>query len=145
MTHDFNRFPELANAQMDFYYHESPHKQILYDFSAVVTKVIDGDTIRVKWSERDFEFPIRMLNTNAPEMNEDGGDISKSWLEDMILDEEVLIAIDPKQRVGKWGRLLGIIYHDGLNINETSIFMGVATTFENRNEGKIQEIEAWLV
>jgi endonuclease YncB( thermonuclease family) len=137
--HDFVLFPELTNSQMEFYYLQSPHKQILYDFRAEVVKVIDGDTIRVKWSERDFDFPVRFLGTNAPEMNE-GGEESKSWLENMILEKEVEILIDPKQRVGKWGRILGTIYQGGLNINDMSIMLGMATSFENRNEGKLPNI-----
>lgn len=145
--HDFKRFPELANAQMSFYYWASPHKQIFNDFRAICTKVIDGDTIRVKWSERDFEFPIRMLDTNAPEMNEEGGEVSRSWLEKQILNKEIEIIIDANQRVGKWGRLLGTIMQGGLNINQQSIIQGFATSFENRNEGKLPDINKvikWL-
>jgi len=140
MAHDFKRFPELANSQMDFYYFASPHKQILYDFRGFVVKVIDGDTIRVKCAFRDFDFPVRMLDTNAPEMNE-GGEAAKSWLEGQILNEEVDILINPQQRVGKWGRLLGTIVHKGLNINEASIQAGVATPFDKRDEGKIPTLD----
>ena len=141
MQHDFHRFPELANSQMARYYLQSPHKQILYDFRGIVVKVVDGDTIRVECSFRDFGFPVRMLDTNAPEMNERGGQRSKSWLENQILGKEVQIEIDPKQRVGKWGRLLGTIHHNGLNINEMSIKMGMATTFEDRKKGKIPRLD----
>ena len=140
MAHDFKRFPELANSQMDLYYLESPHKQILYDFRGVVVKVVDGDTIRVKCEFRDFDFPIRFLDTNAPEMNE-GGEKAKSWLESQILNEEVDIIINPDQRVGKWGRLLGTIYHRGLNINQLSIDLGMATSFEDRRTGTIPKID----
>ena len=142
--HNFIRFPELTNSQLDELYFQSPHKQITEDFRAIVTKIIDGDTIKVKWPERDFEFPIRFLNTNAPEMNEGGGE-SKSWLEEQILGEKIDIKIDKKQRVGKWGRLLGIIYHGGLNINQLSINAGMATSFENRNEGEIPDFTKELM
>lgn len=140
---DFETKPELPNSQMDLYYWESPHKQIMEDFRATVVKVVDGDTIRVKWDERDFDFPVRFLGTNAPEMNE-GGKEAKEWLESMILNEEVDILIDASQRVGKWGRLLGTIIHDGLNINDLSINMGFATTFEARDEGKIPDINEMI-
>ena len=140
MAHDFQRFPELDNAQMELYYFESPHKQITEDFTAKVTKVIDGDTIRVSWDERDFEFPVRMIGTNAPEMSEEGGKVSQSWLEGLILNEEVNILIDRNQRVGKWGRILGNVMHNGLSINEISILEGKATPFDQRDEGKIPTI-----
>ena len=143
MPHDFKHFPELTNSQMDFYYFESPHKQIFESFFAEVSKVVDGDTIRVKVPWRDFDFPIRFLNTNAPEMNEGGGE-SKEWLTKQIINQHVYIEVDEDQRVGKWGRLLGIIIHKGMNMNEMSINMGFATTFDERNEGKLPDIEKIL-
>ncbi len=140
MAHDFKRFPELANSQMAFYYFDSPHKQITENFSAKVVKVHDGDTITVQWDERDFTFPIRFLNTNSPELNEEGGDESQKWLESILLGEDIDVLINPKQRVGKWGRILGTIIHGGVDINQLSITFGFATSFENRNAGKILNI-----
>jgi len=120
MAHDFKRFPELTNSQMGFYYFDSPHKQIAEDFWARVIRVIDGDTIRVKCNFRDFDFPIRFSNIMAAELNEKGGRESKAWLESQILNEEVEIIVNPKNRVGKWGRLLGQIKHKGFDIGELS-------------------------
>lgn len=136
MAHDFVRFPELTNSQMEIYYFESPHKQILENFIAKVVKVHDGDTITLRWDERNFDFPLRFLDTNAPEMNE-GGRESRDWLRDRILNEEVEILIDPKQRVGKFGRLLGKVFFAGMDINEESVMMGMATKFGERGTGEI--------
>ena len=150
MAHDFVKFPELTNAQMEIYYFESPHKQIFSDFRATVTKVHDGDTITVRAPFRDFTFPVRFLDTNAPELNEEHGKDSQLWLENIIFNEEIDIIINPSNRVDKWGRLLGIIYHKGMNINQQSINEGKATSFENRMEGKLPNIdkemaiEKWL-
>ena len=84
MGHDFKRFPELTNNQMQFYYFESPHKQIVEGFLAKVIKVTDGDTIRVYTDSRNFDFPVRLANIDAPELGE-GGEVSKSWLTSQIL------------------------------------------------------------
>ena len=121
MAHDFKRFPELTNSQMGFYYFDSPHQQIAEDFWAKVTKVIDGDTIRVKADFRDFDFPIRFSNILAAELNEKGGRESQSWLESQILGEEVEIVVNPKNRVEKWGRLLGQVMHKGFDMGKLSI------------------------
>ena len=137
--HDFKRFPELTNSQMDFYYFESPHKQIFEDFRAKCVKVTDGDTINVKWNERDFDFPIRFWGINAKEMNEGGGE-AKSWLKNIIEGEEVDILIDKKNRVGKYGRLIGKVVHRGMDMGEWMLREGMVTTFENRNEGKVPDI-----
>ncbi len=144
MTHDFERFPELTNSQMEIYYFESPHKQIVEDFRARVLKVHDGDTITVRTDFRDFDFPVRFLGTNAPELNEPNGDVSQKWLESKILNEEVEILIDKNQRVGKWGRLLGEIFHGGISLNEESIRAGKATEFDNRNEGELPDLNKEL-
>ncbi len=144
MPWDFKLRPELPNSQIDIYYFQSPHKQIMEDFRATVVKVHDGDTITLRTNFRDFDFPLRFLDTNAPEMNEPGGKRSREWLKGQILNEEVDILIDKAQRVGKWGRLLGKVVHMGMDINELSIMMGFATSFENRREGQIPQIEQWV-
>jgi endonuclease YncB( thermonuclease family) len=128
MAHDFKRFPELTNSQMQFYYWDSPHKQITEGFLAEVVKVTDGDSIRVKTEFRDFDFPIRLAKINAPELNE-GGEESKSWLEKELLGEEVYIKVDKNNRVGKFGRLIGEVLLFGVNINYQSLAEGMSVPF----------------
>ena len=131
MPHDFKRFPELTNAQMQIYYWSSPHKQITEDFIAKVVKVSDGDTIRVLWDERDFDFPIRLFNLAAPELNETGGKESQSWLEKLILGKDVEIIISD-ERVEKWGRLLASVFFAGFDITEDSIRNGHGIAWKDR-------------
>ncbi|GAF93669.1 unnamed protein product, partial [marine sediment metagenome] len=126
MAHDFKRFPELTNNQMEFYYNQSPHKQIVEDFRAVVTKVTDGDTIRVEAKFRNFDFPIRLSDIAAPELNEKGGVKAKKWLENRILNQPVDIIINYKNRVEKWGRLLGKVYNRGISMNDELVNLGHA-------------------
>lgn len=120
MVHDFKLFPELTNNQMNFYYWDSPHRQITEGFIGKVEKVTDGDTIRVATDFRDFLTTIRFANINAPEMSE-GGLESKAWLEEKVLGEEVYIKINPDNRVGKFGRIIGEVFLDGINLNERSL------------------------
>lgn len=141
MPHDFVRFPELTNSQLPLYYSQSPHRQILSDFEGEVTKVTDGDTIRVKWEGRDFDFPVRFINTDSPELNAKGGLESKEWLKNQILNKTVEVRIDYNNRVGKWGRIIGHIYHKGLNMGEMSINAGKSTPFNLRREGEILGLE----
>ncbi|KKL83393.1 hypothetical protein LCGC14_1975180 [marine sediment metagenome] len=129
MAHDFKRFPELTNNQMQIYYWNSPHKQILEDFWGKVVKVTDGDTINVKWSEREKPIRVRFIGTAAPELDEEGGIESRNWLEKQIMDEYVQIGIDPKLRVEKWGRILGRIFNMGIDINQQSMELGFAIPF----------------
>lgn len=117
MAHDFKRFPELTNNQMNLYYFDSPHQQIAEDFDAKVVKVVDGDTIRVEVGFRDFDFPIRFSNIMAREMNEGGRD-SREHLKGIILGAQIEILIDKTNRVGKYGRLLGRVQHKGFDVGE---------------------------
>lgn len=144
MAHDFKNFPELTNSQMELYYFESPHKQIVGDIRVNVVKVHDGDTITVRWDERDFDFPVRFIDTNAPELSEEGGHEVQQWLEGILLGEEIDVEINSANRVDKWGRLLGRIIHRGIDINEESVRSGRATLFEDRDEGKIPNINIML-
>lgn len=132
--HNFKRFPELTNNQMGLYYFDSPHQQIAEDFWARVVRVKDGDTIQVRAAFRDFDFPVRFSNILAAELDEKGGTESQSWLESQILGKEVEIVINPKNRVGKWGRLLGEVKHKGFDIGELSIQNNKSISLEEEQD-----------
>jgi len=144
MGHDFDKFPELSNNQMAEFYFDSPHKQIMEDFRAVVVKVHDGDTVTLEWEERDFKFPMRLRNIDAPELNMEGGDRAKSHLQELVEGQTVDILIDPKSRTEKWGRLLGDIFAGGVTISEEMIRSGLAWDFDQRREGLLPNINKEL-
>ena len=100
--HDYNKNPELSDAQLEMLQFSSPHQQITEDFNAIVVKVHDGDTITLQTTFRDFNFPLRFLDIDAPEMSE-GGDIAKEWLTNRLLGEHIKVEINKKNRVGKYG------------------------------------------
>jgi len=129
MVHDFKLFPELTNRQMSLYYFESPHRQITDGFIATVVNVHDGDSIKLRWNERNFDFPCRLRDILAPELDMPGGLESKEFLEKQILNQEVYILIDPKDRVDKWGRILGRVIFRGMDLNTMSVDMGFSTAW----------------
>ena len=131
MAHDFKAFPELTNSQMNIYYFDSPHRQITEPFNAKVVKVSDGDTIRVRWDERDFDFPVRLSELAAPEMNEMGGVEAQRWMSRQILGKEVEI-VPSRLRVEKWGRLLAAVWFEGLNMAEELRREGLAISWAER-------------
>ena len=140
MAHDFIKFPELTNSQMDFYYFDSPHKQIFENFTAQVVKVHDGDTITLRWKDRDFDFPLRFIHIAAPELREPRGKESQSWLESKILNQKVDIIINPDLRVEKWGRLLGYVMLGGVDMGNESIRNGQSVPWGERNIGVVKDI-----
>ena len=138
MTHDFKNFPELTNSQMNVYYFDSPHKQILGSFSARVKKVHDGDTVTLGTDFRDFYFPLRMLGIDALELNA-GGKATGDWLREQIEGEDVYITVDADNRVGKYGRLLGKIRFRGMDLGEMMLQLGKVKPFDQRNDGIIPD------
>ena len=122
---------------MQFYYFQSPHKQITESFSARVVRVHDGDTITVNWRERDFDFPVRFSDTAAPELSEEGGFEARDWLEERILGTMVDIEVDPDNRVEKWGRILGRVFIGGIDIGAEETRLGFSKTWSMRNDGKV--------
>lgn len=149
VEHNYKDYPELTNKQIEEFGFQSPHKQITEDFRAVVVKVTDGDTIRVKANFRDFAFPIRFIAIDAPEMNH-GGEVARDWLKGQIEGEEVEIKINVRNRVGKYGRLLGKVVAAGIDMGESEVRLGLAVPFGQKDEAKIPDpfkifrIEQWL-
>jgi endonuclease YncB( thermonuclease family) len=135
MAHDFKKYPELTNNQMNLYYFDSPHQQIAEDFDAKVVKVTDGDTIRVSVNFRDFDFPIRISNLMAAELNEEGGLRSRNRLKELIEGATVEVIINKNNRVGKWGRLLAEIRHRGFDIGQQMIEEGFAVSLDEEQLG----------
>lgn len=137
--HDYIKFPELTNTQINEFGLTSPFPQITEDFKAVVVKVHDGDTITLSCDFRDFTFPLRFTNIDSPEMNA-GGEIARDWLREQILGKDVDIIIDKNNRVGKYGRLLGKVISNGIDMGETELRLGYAVPFGRKDEGQPQDI-----
>lgn len=147
--HDYEKYPELTNSQLSEMGFSSPHRQITEDFRATVVKVHDGDTVTLNTSFRDFNFPLRLLNIDAPEMSE-GGEVTQQWLQNKILGKEVSVLIDRNNRVGKYGRLLGRIMYYGLDVGQEELYLGLAKPFGKKKEGeppdlgKLFNLKQWL-
>lgn len=139
--HDYEAFPELTNAQMEEEQFNSPHEQISRDFDAVVERVHDGDTVTLRSGNRDFLFPLRLLDIDTRELNEDGGDTARDWLSARVLGRSVTVNIDPKNRVDKYGRLLGRIIVGGLNVADEMIALGLAVEFGRKHEGEPEPVD----
>jgi len=141
--HDYKAYPELTNSEINIMGFSSPHPQITQDFEATVIKVHDGDTITLRVNFRDFDFPLRFLNIDAPELNE-GGEEATRWLKSRLLNKTVQIQIFPNNRVGKYGRLLGVVLLDGLNIGEEMIHLGLVADYGRKKEGEVSDIYKYI-
>ena len=88
--------------------------------SGSVTKIIDGDTIKVE------EESIRFALTSTPELNEYGGQEAKEYLENICpVGSLALVDEDDKQTGGSYGRIIGVIYCNDMNLNEAILDAGL--------------------
>jgi len=144
--HDWKKYPELTNAEIEEYGFDSLHEQITQDFLAVVVKVHDGDTVTLRCDFRDFDFPLRLASIDAPELctGVRGGD-ARDYLSGLLLNEEVCVRIDRFNRVEKWGRLLGEIEVGGILVSEEMVNAGHATPFNIRREGELEDFDSMSV
>lgn len=95
-----------------------------YCYNAFVTKCYDGDTITC---DIDVGFgitlkkqKIRLFGINTPEVrgeDKENGYIARDFLRNKILEKNILL-FTIKDKKGKYGRMLGIVYHNDVNMNE---------------------------
>jgi micrococcal nuclease len=101
-------------------------------FSGTVTQIIDGDTIKVDGKS------IRFALASAPELDEIGGIESKQFVEILCpVGSIATVDEDDRQTQGSYGRILGVVYCNGVNLNEMIIKTGygyVTSNFCNTSE-----------
>jgi len=80
--------------------------------TGMVTQVIDGDTIKVDGQS------IRFALASAPELNEFGGDTAREFIDELCpVGSTVLVDEDDGQTEGSYGRIVAVIYCNGVNLN----------------------------
>ena len=113
----------------------------MYEYRFDLDRVVDGDTIDVNL---DLGFDvvlkkqrIRLHGLNTPESRtrdleeKQYGLAAKARLKELLENGETLslrTAIDKKAR-GKYGRILGTIYADGINLNQQLLDEGHAIEY----------------
>ncbi len=81
--------------------------------TGVVTKVIDGDTIKVDGQS------IRFALASAPELGSYGAGVKETEFIQSIcpVGSTALVDEDDEQTQGSYGRIVGVVYCNGMNLN----------------------------
>ena len=110
----------------------------MYYYKVEILRVVDGDTVDVRM---DLGFNVwhkcrvRLLGINAPESRtrdkeeKKRGLAAKSWLIDKLESAEDELEMK-SYGVGKYGRVLGEIYINEVNINELMVKEGHAVKYD---------------
>ena len=86
------------------------------EFEGTVTYVVDGDTLDID------DNRIRLSLVNTPERGQEGYMEAKRLVENLCLNKGGQVDIDDGQRSGdRYGREVGIVYCDGINVNKVLI------------------------
>ena len=89
--------------------------------SGFVTRIVDGDTITVDGQS------IRFALVNTPEFGEKNYTQAKNYIENICpIGSRVLVDEDDRQTEGSYGRIIGVIYCNGLNLGEEILEVGYA-------------------
>jgi endonuclease YncB( thermonuclease family) len=88
-------------------------------------RVVDGDTIRAE--AKGKEIKIRLVEIDAPEMNQPFGAQSKNFLNRLLYEKDVTLISQGKDR---YGRVLGNLFSNELNVNMLMVKFGFAWVYE---------------
>ena len=89
-----------------------------------VTENIDGDTLKV------YGKSIRLTLVDAPETGEPGFEVARDFIANACPPGSlVIVDEDDLQTGGTFGRIIGVVYCDGVNLNDAILTAGLADLF----------------
>ena len=121
----------------------------MYEYKFKLDRVVDGDTIDVVI---DLGFSIlhkcrvRLLGIDTPESRTRDkdekvrGKLAAAYLQNAInTAEQVIIRTELKDSRGKYGRVLGTVVCDGVDINKAMVDGYYAVAYYGQNKQEVEE------
>ena len=121
----------------------------MHEYKAKITKVVDGDTIKC---DIDLGFDIVMSNQtirlygiDTPESRTKDleekyyGNVSKQFLNDYCPKGTYITLRTHLDKKGKFGRILGELIVNKVNLNEQMIENGLAVHYEGQSKVDVQK------
>ena len=118
----------------------------MYEYQIKVTRVVDGDTVD---ADVDLGFStwlhdqrIRLSSIDTPETRTKNdiekfyGQLAKKFLSDLLQNRDVTLQSHGR---GKFGRILGTLFAEGLNVNEEMIVQHHAVRYEGKAKALISD------
>jgi micrococcal nuclease len=108
------------------------------DFQGKVVSIADGDTVTVLRGREQVK--VRLNGIDAPEKNQSFGTKSKDALAALAFGKTVTVRSSGTDR---YGRTLGVIVADGVNVNEQLVANGWAWHYKQYStDAKLAQLEA---
>jgi len=93
--------------------------------SGYVKNVVDGDTVDVYFNICGIQR-VRLVGINAPDMDEEGYEEAKEFVNKTCMWEEVKLDVDDEKQYDTYYRLLAVVYVNERNLNEKMVKKGYA-------------------
>jgi len=106
-------------------------------FSALVTKIIDGDSFVVKRGKEFIE--IRLYGVDCPEWDEYYSSGAKNYTSSLIYRKRVTVI---PQYYDSYGRLVALLFRDGVDVNGSLVSSGSSWVYKKYCRKKI--CKKWL-
>jgi len=90
-----------------------------------VVKIADGDTLTLLTSSNE-QVKIRLAGIDTPEKKQPFGNKAKQALANLAFQKQALIEVEVKDR---YGRTVGVVFVDGLNVNAELVKQGMAWVY----------------
>ena len=121
----------------------------MYEYSCTVDRVVDGDTIDVTLDlgfDILFKSRVRLYAIDTPESrtrNKDEkarGKLASAYLQNAIdTAKQVVIKTELKDSRGKYGRVLGSVICDGIDINKAMVDGYYAVAYYGQIKQEVEE------
>ena len=104
--------------------------------SQTVTEVSDGDTLKLSEGKT-----FRLYGINAPEVKEPFFEEAKAFTQNLVLGKQISIEQETNYKVDKFGRELGYVFIDRVNLNIKLVRSGLARVvlYDKRAKIKYQD------
>ena len=119
----------------------------MYEYNCTVDRVVDGDTIDVVLDlgfSVLYKSRVRLFGIDTPESrsrNKDEkarGNMAAKYLEDAVNSGDVVIRTELKDSRGKFGRVLGTVVVDGVDINQAMCKAHLAVPYFGQSKDDVE-------
>ncbi len=107
-------------------------------FTGTISRIIDGDTIVVDGQS------VRFALASTPELNEPIGKAAKEFVKEICpVGSKVKVDEDDGQTQGSYGRIIGVVYCNGVNLNQAIIDEGFGNLFFDKCKDSEFSDDSW--
>lgn len=119
----------------------------MYEYKCNVTRIVDGDTIDAEIQlgfDISFKSRIRLYGVDTPEsrtrdLDEKArGKLASAFLKEKIEGADLVKVQTKLDKKGKFGRVLGIIFADDLDLNQEMINKHLAVAYHGQSKDDIE-------